>query len=92
MRVLFADKLPDRARVRLASAGFEVRSEPKLDGERCIAYKKGSDVRLMSRNQKVINSSYPEIVEATEELLQGITPQNLHHEVDTGPAVGHEAR
>ncbi|MCB9684152.1 MAG: NAD(P)-binding domain-containing protein [Alphaproteobacteria bacterium] len=30
MRVLFADKLPDRARVRLASKGFEVRSEPKL--------------------------------------------------------------
>ena len=26
-----------------------------------------------------------------EALLAGITPQNLHHEVDTGPAVGHEA-
>jgi hypothetical protein len=26
-----------------------------------------------------------------EELLQGITPQNLHDEVDTGPAAGHEA-
>ena len=26
-----------------------------------------------------------------EDLLAGITPQNLHHEVDTGPAVGHEA-
>jgi antitoxin MazE len=25
------------------------------------------------------------------ELLQGITPQNLHHEVDMGPAVGNEA-
>lgn len=33
MRVLFADKLPDRARVRLASAGFEVRTEPKLDSD-----------------------------------------------------------
>lgn len=33
MRVLFADKLPDRARVRLASAGFEVRAEPGLSGE-----------------------------------------------------------
>jgi D-3-phosphoglycerate dehydrogenase len=33
MRVLFADKLPDRARVRLASGGFEVRTEPKLDAE-----------------------------------------------------------
>lgn len=37
MRVLFADKLPDRARVRLASVGFEVRSEPKLDGDSLAA-------------------------------------------------------
>jgi D-3-phosphoglycerate dehydrogenase / 2-oxoglutarate reductase len=33
MRVLFADRLPDRARVRLASQGFEVSAEPKLDGD-----------------------------------------------------------
>lgn len=33
MRVLFADKLSDRARVRLASAGFEVLVEPDLAGE-----------------------------------------------------------
>jgi antitoxin component of MazEF toxin-antitoxin module len=26
-----------------------------------------------------------------EELLQGVTPQNLHHAVDTGPGVGNEA-
>jgi antitoxin MazE len=26
-----------------------------------------------------------------EKLLEGITPQSLHHEVDTGPAVGSEA-
>ncbi len=32
MRVLFADKLVDRARVRLASNGFEVRAEPSLKG------------------------------------------------------------
>lgn len=25
-----------------------------------------------------------------EELLQGVTPENLHHEVDTGPAAGSE--
>ena len=25
-----------------------------------------------------------------EALLQGITPDNLHHEVDTGPVVGSE--
>lgn len=32
MRVLFADKLPDRARVRLASHGFEVRVEADATG------------------------------------------------------------
>lgn len=26
-----------------------------------------------------------------DELLAGITEQNIHHEVDTGPAVGNEA-
>jgi antitoxin MazE len=26
-----------------------------------------------------------------EDLLAGITPENLHGEVDTGPSVGHEA-
>ena len=36
----------------------------KLDGERCIAYKKHDDVRLMSRNKHSINASYPEVVEA----------------------------
>ena len=25
-----------------------------------------------------------------EELLQGVTPDNLHHEVDTGPSIGCE--
>lgn len=33
MRVLFADKLPDQARTRLAGNGFEVISEPALEGE-----------------------------------------------------------
>lgn len=33
--------------------------ERKLDGERCIVYKNGSDVRLMTRNKKIINNTYP---------------------------------
>ena len=37
MRVLFADKLVDRARVRLASAGFEVRVEPAVKGSSLLA-------------------------------------------------------
>ena len=38
--------------------------ERKLDGERCLALKLGADVRLFSRNQKPLNGTYPELVEA----------------------------
>ncbi|HJP65345.1 MAG TPA: ATP-dependent DNA ligase, partial [Actinomycetota bacterium] len=38
--------------------------ERKLDGERVIAYRAGPEVRLMSRNQKRIDGSYPQIVDA----------------------------
>lgn len=38
--------------------------EPKLDGERCLVFKHGGAVRLMSRNRKELGDTYPEIVEA----------------------------
>ncbi len=38
--------------------------EPKLDGVRCLASRAGSDVELLSRNQKRLNAKYPELVEA----------------------------
>ncbi len=38
--------------------------ERKLDGERCLAFRIGSSVRMLSRNQEGINASYPEVVEA----------------------------
>jgi DNA ligase D-like protein (predicted ligase) len=38
--------------------------EPKLDGERCLAFRSAKGVRLMSRNQKVIDASYPEVADA----------------------------
>jgi D-3-phosphoglycerate dehydrogenase len=37
MRVLIADKLADRARIRLAAAGHEVRMEPALKGSSLVA-------------------------------------------------------
>jgi bifunctional non-homologous end joining protein LigD len=40
--------------------------ETKLDGERCLAFKRGSTVRLLSRNQQLLNNTYPEVVEALE--------------------------
>ena len=35
--------------------------ERKFDGERCLAYRSGDEVRLMTRNQKVVNNTYPEL-------------------------------
>ena len=35
--------------------------EPKLDGQRCLVFRHGGDVRLFSRNRKPLNETYPEI-------------------------------
>jgi len=40
--------------------------EHKLDGERCLAFKKGRAVRLLSRNELGLNNTYPEVAEALE--------------------------
>src|SRR5690242_5472144 len=37
--------------------------ERKLDGERCLAYRSGDEVLLMTRNQQDVSSTYPEIRE-----------------------------
>lgn len=38
--------------------------EPKLDGERCLIFKRGRHVELMSRNRKQLSATYPEIAQA----------------------------
>lgn len=38
--------------------------ERKLDGERLLLFRSGNKVRLMTRNRKQVNDTYPEIVEA----------------------------
>ena len=40
--------------------------ERKLDGERCLAYRTPNGVRLRSRTDKLLNNTYPELVEALE--------------------------
>ena len=45
--------------------------EPKLDGERCLAFNKDGQVNLLSRNQLVLNASYPELVKALQDQPQG---------------------
>ena len=37
--------------------------ERKLDGERCLAFRRGGEVRLLSRSRQHLNSTYPEIVD-----------------------------
>src|SRR6202043_3896675 len=38
--------------------------EPKWDGERCLAFRRGRDLNLFSRNRIRLNARYPEVVEA----------------------------
>nr|WP_219846639.1 hypothetical protein [Salinibacter sp. 10B] len=53
--------------------------ERKLDGERCLAFRNGTDGHLRSRNRKSLNAPYPELVEAIEG--QSPTPFVLDGEV-----------
>ena len=48
--------------------GAEWVFERKLDGIRLLAFKQGSEVRLVTRNQIVRNESYPSFVEAVAAL------------------------
>jgi DNA ligase D-like protein (predicted ligase) len=38
--------------------------EPKFDGERCLAFRDGGGVRLLSRNRKRLDDRYPELAGA----------------------------
>ncbi len=42
--------------------------ERKLDGERCLLFKNGTHITLKSRNNKILNDSYPEIIDAIKNL------------------------
>jgi len=46
--------------------------ERKLDGVRCLAFRDGGEVRLMSRNRKPLTERYPELAAA---LLQQTPPR-----------------
>ncbi|MFL7839031.1 MAG: non-homologous end-joining DNA ligase [Candidatus Promineifilaceae bacterium] len=42
--------------------------ERKLDGERCITYRDGGQVRLLSRNRQELNVHYPDLAQALATL------------------------
>ena len=66
--------LPDWVDPMLATLTDDYFSDPgwiyerKLDGQRCLAYRNGSGVRLRSRNRTPNEDRYPEIVEAVASL------------------------
>ncbi len=45
--------------------------ECKFDGERALAFCHGGEVRLMTRNRKLINDTYPELVTALKNTVRG---------------------
>jgi bifunctional non-homologous end joining protein LigD len=55
--------------------------ERKFDGIRLIAFKNGSDVRLLSRNRLPLNRSYPAVVQAIASLP-------VHDVILDGEAIG----
>ncbi len=44
--------------------------ECKFDGERCLTFKQGGTVRLLSRNNKGLNGNYPELADALKRQSQ----------------------
>jgi bifunctional non-homologous end joining protein LigD len=63
------EKVPDWCSPTLATLTEKRFSDPqwiyerKLDGVRCLAFRNGSRVRLLSRNRQSLNGTYPEVVE-----------------------------
>jgi bifunctional non-homologous end joining protein LigD len=61
---------PDWLEPELATLTRERFSDPawyyerKFDGERCLAYRSGDRLRLMTRNQKDVSDTYPELTAA----------------------------
>jgi len=45
--------------------------EPKFDGERCLAFRRGRRVQLLSRNRLSLNAHYPELADALQSQDSG---------------------
>jgi DNA ligase D-like protein (predicted ligase) len=67
---LYDEPVPDWRAPTLATLTDERFSDPKwiferkFDGMRCLAFRDGDHLRLLSRNRQPLNGTYPELVEA----------------------------
>jgi bifunctional non-homologous end joining protein LigD len=59
--------------------------ERKLDGERCLAFRRRSRVSLLTRNGQALNDTYPELVEALDS-------QPFEHFIVDGEIVAFEGK
>jgi bifunctional non-homologous end joining protein LigD len=70
------ESMPDFARPMLATLTERRFSSPdwiyerKLDGERCLIFKRKGEVSIFSRNHMRLNDTYPELEESFENLEQ----------------------
>jgi DNA ligase D-like protein (predicted ligase) len=66
-------KQPDWLEPELATLTRDRFSDPawlyerKLDGERCLSFRSGDSIRMMTRNQKEVSNNYPEVAGALRE-------------------------
>ena len=69
-KLLRAESVPEWRSPTLATLTGERFSDPdwiferKLDGMRCLAFRDGERIRLLSRNRRPLNGTYPELVDA----------------------------
>lgn len=88
---LRAERVPDWCSPTLATLTDERFSDPdwiferKLDGVRCLAFRDGNRVRLLSRNRLSLNGTYPDLVDA-------LTAQSCRRFVVDGEVVAFQGR
>ncbi len=90
-RALHDEPVPDWRSPTLATLTDKRFSDPgwiferKFDGMRCLAFRDGDRVRLLSRNRQPLNGTYPELVDA-------VAAQHSTRFVLDGEVVGFEGR
>ncbi len=78
-----------RTRIQRWGNSLAVRIPKSFAAELQLDHDSEVDLTLVNGQLALVPVPAPAVT--LDELLKGITDQNLHHEVDTGPAIGQEA-